>query len=62
MAKSAKQIRRERSPRKARICTVCKSRKFGDLDWECPEHPGKTEDQPDNVYMGQVPQLAEPDE
>jgi hypothetical protein len=61
---SKKQARaeRERSPRKARICTECHARNFGNLDWECDRHPGKTVDQPDQPYFGRIPKLAAPPE
>lgn len=50
---------RRLSPRKARICTECQQRYFGDLSWDCPRHPGKAIDQPDQPYFGQMPKLVD---
>lgn len=49
-------------PRIARVCKVdgCNARNFGDPDWECDKHPGKTIDQPNRPYQGHPVPVPEP--
>jgi hypothetical protein len=37
----------------ARICTQCNTRRFGDPNWRCEEHPNKTVNQANVPYLGQ---------